>query len=300
MENLKMTESKNKNTNCKKCGDCINEKENMINFCSECFMGVDINLSEDRKEHIIGDVQEILKHFMSDVSSAYKKDPAAKSFVEVLTCYPGIQAVLLHRIAHFFWGLNLPFVPRYLNYITRQLTGVDIHPGARVGMNFFIDHGQGVVIGETAEIGDNVTIYQGVTLGGTSLENKKRHPTLLNDIIVGAGAKILGPITIGNNVRIGSNSVVTKDIPDNSVVVGVPGRIISQSSENMSKDIQGLAHGNLPDPVLRIIERLEKRIDELEKKLPGSSTGITTDATTDIASPAKESVDGKYPSNPGT
>ncbi|MGE5342800.1 MAG: serine O-acetyltransferase [Candidatus Omnitrophota bacterium] len=209
----------------------------------------------------------MMNYFVSDVTSAFEKDPAAKSVVEVLTSYPGIQAVLLYRIAHFFWGVGLPFVPRYLSYIARQLTGIDIHPGAKIGGNFFIDHGQGVVIGETTEIGENVTLYQGVTLGGTSLENKKRHPTLKDNIIVGAGAKILGPVIIGNNVRIGANSVVNKDIPDNSVVVGVPGRIVSRNSDKISKEIHDFAHGNLPDPLLRLIERLEIRIADMEQQL---------------------------------
>jgi serine O-acetyltransferase len=262
-------ESAQKTINCLKCGVCLDGKENMINYCVDCFMGGDLRLEPIDREHIAGDIELIMKYFVSDVSSAFEKDPAAKSLVEVLTSYPGIQAVLIHRVAHFFWGVGLPFVPRYLSYIARQLTGIDIHPGAKIGGNFFIDHGQGVVIGETAEIGDNVTIYQGVTLGGTSLENKKRHPTLKNNIIVGAGAKILGPVIIGNNVRVGANSVVTKDIPDNSVVVGVPGRIISQTSDNMSKEIHELAHGNLPDPVLRLIERLESRIASLEQKFEG-------------------------------
>ncbi len=260
-----------KKLNCIECGMKLGDKENCVNYCPDCFIGVDLHLSESSKEHIFGDIEQIMHYFISDVTSAFEKDPAAKSLMEVLTSYPGIQAVLIYRVAHFFWGVNLPFVPRYLSSIARQLTGIDIHPGAKIGGNFFIDHGQGVVIGETTEIGDNVTIYQGVTLGGTSLENKKRHPTLKNDIIVGAGAKILGPVVIGNNVRIGANSVVNKNIPDNSVVVGVPGRIISESNENITREIHQFEHGNLPDPVQRVIERMESRIASLEKQLKETS-----------------------------
>lgn len=255
-----------KSLKCLQCGSHLDDKENMVNFCADCFMGVDLHLNTSDKDNIIEDIEKIMKYFFSDVSGAFEKDPAAKSIVEVLTAYPGIQAVLIYRIAHLFWKLDLPFVPRYLSHIARQLTGIDIHPGAKISGNFFIDHGQGVVIGETAEVGENVTLYQGVTLGGTSLEAKKRHPTLKNNIIVGAGAKILGPVIIGNNVRVGANSVVTKDIPDNSVVVGVPGRIISEKSDNISQEIHELAHGNLPDPVMHLIKRLENRIATLEQK----------------------------------
>lgn len=252
---------------CLGCGIKLSDKENMTSYCPNCFLKVDMRLDLSNKESIASDIEKIMNYFVSDVTSAFEKDPAAKSVVEVLTSYPGIQAVLLYRIAHFFWGVGLPFVPRYLSYIARQLTGIDIHPGAKIGGNFFIDHGQGVVIGETTEIGENVTLYQGVTLGGTSLENKKRHPTLKDNIIVGAGAKILGPVIIGNNVRIGANSVVNKDIPDNSVVVGVPGRIVSRNSDKISKEIHDFAHGNLPDPLLRLIERLEIRIADMEQQL---------------------------------
>ncbi|HMF34436.1 MAG TPA: serine O-acetyltransferase, partial [Candidatus Lokiarchaeia archaeon] len=147
--------------------------------------------------------------FRSDVRAAFEKDPAAYSIAEVLTSYPGIKATLIYRVAHFLWIVGIPFVPRYLSEIARELTSIDIHPGATIGKEFFIDHGIGVVIGETAEIGDNVTIYQGVTLGGVSTERGKRHPTVGNNVVIGSGAKVLGPITIGDNVRIGSNSVVT-------------------------------------------------------------------------------------------
>nr|WP_280178724.1 serine O-acetyltransferase [Candidatus Prometheoarchaeum syntrophicum] len=211
-------------------------------------------------------MEQILKFFISDVTEAFSKDPAADNMIEVLTSYPGIQAVLLHRVAHFFWKIGLPFVPRYISNLSRQITGIDIHPGASIGKNFFIDHGTGVVIGETAVIGNNVTLYQGVSLGGVSLKKKKRHPTLGNNIEVGAGAKILGPINIGNNVKIGANSVVTKNIPDNSIVVGVPGRIIKGDSD-VIEQISALSHGILPDPVLKLITNLEMKISNLEKRL---------------------------------
>lgn len=232
--------------------------------CEKCLGDLEIKIKEQDPQIIIQEIERIINNFTSDVGNAFARDPAAKSIVEVLSSYPGIQAVLIYRIAHFFHILGLPFVPRYLSFIARQLTGIDIHPGAKIGKNFFIDHGTGVVIGETTEIGDNVTLYQGVTLGGVSLEAKKRHPTLKSNIVVGAGAKILGPVVIGNNVKIGANSVVTKDIPDNSVVVGVPGRIIHKEGE-IIKEIKELAHGELPDPVIRLIENLELRLSYLEQ-----------------------------------
>ena len=241
-----------------------------MNYCDECFLGnkgIALNAQNLDKDAVIDQIQFIFDHFISDVTCAFHKDPAAKSVVEVLTSYPGIQAVLLYRVAHFLWSIGLPFVPRYLSSIAKQLTGIDIHPGAKIGKNFFIDHGTGVVIGETTIIGEDVTIYQGVTLGGTSLKVEKRHPTLGNHVIVGAGAKILGPITIGDNVKVGSNSVVVKDVPNNSVVVGIPGRIISEDSTLITQEIDNLSHGTIPDPILEKINALEKTIEELQKKL---------------------------------
>ncbi|NMC08006.1 MAG: serine O-acetyltransferase [Candidatus Lokiarchaeota archaeon] len=207
----------------------------------------------------------ILESFVSDVTAAFTKDPAALSVIEVLTAYPGTQAILLHRIAHFFWILGMPFIPRYISHVSRQLTGIEIHPGAKIGKDFFIDHGSGVVIGETAEIGDNCLLYQGVTLGGTSDKREKRHPTLLNHVIVGAGAKVIGPITIGNNVRIGANSVVIESVPDNSVVVGIPGKVVSRNGERVQEG--DLQHGRLPDPVQAMLNKLEARIASLEAEL---------------------------------
>ncbi len=251
---------------CSRCGKPLTKTIGDINICSDCLLHLDFNLSIENTDSVIMEIEQILKYFISDVTEAFNKDPAADNMIEVLTSYPGIQAVLLHRVSHFFWKIGLPFVPRYISNLSRQITGIDIHPGATIGKNFFIDHGTGVVIGETAIIGDNVTLYQGVTLGGTSLEKKKRHPTLGNNIEVGAGAKILGPINIGNNVKIGANSVVTKDIPNNSIVVGVPGRIIKDGSD-VVEQISALSHGILPDPVLKLITNLEMKITNLEKRL---------------------------------
>jgi serine O-acetyltransferase len=262
MENI----SSNKKCNCLGCGDTLVKNDSVINYCEDCFVGMKFDLKINKKEHVFEEIEQILKYFTSDVTTAFRKDPAAKSLVEVLTSYPGIQAVLIYRVAHFLWEIGLPFVPRYLSNIARQLTGIDIHPGAHIGQGFFIDHGQGVVIGETTIIGNHVTVYQGVTLGGISLENKKRHPTLGDNIIIGAGAKILGPVHIGNNVKIGANSVVTDDIPDNCVAVGVPARII-KGKKSLSKDITSLLHGNLPDPILKYISTLEAKLDKLEKRM---------------------------------
>lgn len=243
---------------CKDCGVIASEGGG----CENCVLKFDVNLDHLNLEMVKSELQFILESFASDVSTAFIKDPAALSIIEVLTSYPGTQAVLLHRIAHFFWIIGMPFVPRYLANIARQITGIEIHPGATIGKNFFIDHGGGVVIGETAEIGDNCLLYQGVTLGGTSTKREKRHPTLRNNVVIGAGAKIIGPITLGNNVKVGANSVVIHDVPDNSVVVGVPGKITSRDGEKIP-DVD-LQHDQLPDPVQEVITKLEDRIAVLE------------------------------------
>ncbi|MFX1329153.1 MAG: serine O-acetyltransferase [Promethearchaeota archaeon] len=241
------------------------KERNQYNFCAECLLKLDFSLEQLNHEEIDYNLQRILNFFVSDVSVAFNKDPAAQSLLEVLTSYPGVKAILLHRIAHFFWKIEMPFVPRYLSEITRELTGIEIHPGADIGKDFFIDHGGGVVIGETAKIGDNVTIYQGVTLGGTMTDPVKRHPTLGNNVVVGTGAKLLGPITIGDNVKIGANSVVITDVPSNSVVVGVPGKIISQEGKAIKKI--DLSHGDLPDPLVITLSSINRRIAYLEKQL---------------------------------
>ncbi|HPD18536.1 MAG TPA: serine O-acetyltransferase, partial [Candidatus Goldiibacteriota bacterium] len=187
---------------------------------------------------------------VDDVKVIFKRDPAARNIIEVLFMYPGLHAIILHRIAHFLWWIKVPFIPRMISAFSRFLTGIEIHPGAKIGNRFFIDHGMGVVIGETTEIGDDVLLYQGVTLGGTGKEKGKRHPTLGNEIVVGAGAKILGPVKIGNNCKIGAGSVVINDVPDDSTVVGVPGRIVRIKGEKHPED--QLLHGNLPE-----IEKIE-------------------------------------------
>jgi len=201
----------------------------------------------------------MLRAVREQIETIFREDPAAKSVIEILVCYPGFHAVLLHRVAHELYRARIPLVPRVISQITRFLTGIEIHPGARIGRRFFIDHGMGVVIGETTEIGDDVLLYQGVTLGGTGHGKGKRHPTLGNRVVVGTGAKVLGDIRIGDNVKIGAGSVVVKPVPDNSTVVGIPGRVVRTRGENGV-----LEHGKLPDPEGQAIEDLSQRVSELE------------------------------------
>lgn len=251
---------------CLSCGKNIGRKaEEHYNYCTECMLKLDFQTSDIDHNELDRCLQKILNFFVSDVNAAFNKDPAANTILEVLTSYPGIKAVLLYRIAHFFYELNMPFIPRYISDIAREMTAIEIHPGADIGSDFFIDHGAGVVIGETTKIGDNVTIYSGVVFGGTSLDRKKRHPTIGNNVVIGAGAKILGPVTVEDNVKIGANSVVIDDVPPNSVVVGVPGKIISRIGEKIERI--DLRHGDLPDPISLALSSLEKRIRELESKL---------------------------------
>jgi len=193
--------------------------------------------------------------------TVFREDPAAKSVIEILLCYPGFHAILLHRAAHKLYRMNVPLLPRVISQISRLFTGIEIHPGAKIGRRFFIDHGMGVVIGETAEIGDDVLLYQGVTLGGTGKERGKRHPTLGNGVVVGTGAKVLGSITIGNNVKIGAGSVVIHPVPDNSTVVGIPGKIVRAGGQ---QPIAALEHGDLPDPEGQAIADMKERIEHLE------------------------------------
>ncbi len=192
----------------------------------------------------------------------FREDPAAKSVIEIFFCYPGFHAILAHRMAHKLHRWGVPLLPRVISQISRFFTGIEIHPGATIGRRFFIDHGMGVVIGETTEIGDDVLLYQGVTLGGTGNESGKRHPTLGNHVVVGTGAKVLGNIKIGNNVRIGAGSVVVHAVPDNSTVVGVPGRVVRTRTESGV-----LEHGTLPDPEGQAIDELANRVTELEAML---------------------------------
>lgn len=201
--------------------------------------------------------------FYGEIRAAQKKDPAAKTFLEIVLLYQGLHALIAHRIAHFLYRLRLFFLARFLSQLSRFLTGIEIHPGAKIGKRFFIDHGMGVVIGETAIVGDDVLLYQGVTLGGTGLEKGKRHPTIGNNVVIGTGAKVLGNITIGESSYIGANAVVIKDVPANSTVVGVPGRITKQDGKKI--DIS-LDHIHVLDPIMQQMEELQKRIEKLESK----------------------------------
>src|SRR5690242_4500689 len=182
------------------------------------------------------------------IDTIFREDPAAKSVLEIVLCYPGFHAILFHRFAHKLYSARLPLVPRVMSQFSRFLTGIEIHPGATIGRRFFIDHGAGVVIGETSKIGDDVTLYHGVTLGGTSWNKGKRHPTLEDGVMCGAGAKILGPITIGCNSRVGANSVVTKDVPPEMTVVGIPGRIVKPGERRITDHGIDLDHHLMPDP----------------------------------------------------
>lgn len=205
-----------------------------------------------------------------DIQTVFAKDPAARSVLEVIFCYPGLHALWLHRLAHFLWRHKLRFLARFLSHINRFLTSIEIHPGARIGRRFFIDHGAGVVIGETTEIGDDVLMYQGAVLGGATLEKKKRHPTIGSRVVIGTGAVVLGAITVGDDARIGSGSVVIKPVPPGATVVGVPGRI----AEERHKPLADLEHAKLPDPVaeaIRLVLEEQERLGERLKRLESSS-----------------------------
>jgi len=205
----------------------------------------------------------VMIFFRDEVQSARKKDPAAKGLLEVIFLYHGLAAIIDYRIAHLFYKMRIYFVARLISQASRWLTGIEIHPGATLGKGVFIDHGMGVVVGETAILGNNVLLYQGVTLGGTGIEKGKRHPTIGDNVVIGAGAKVLGNITIGDNSYIGANAVVVKDIPPNSTVVGVPGRITKQDGKKIDLSLD---HIHILDPIMESIEELEKRIRQLENK----------------------------------
>ncbi|WP_348981067.1 serine O-acetyltransferase [Azospirillum sp. TSO5] len=215
-----------------------------------------------------------------DVACVFDRDPAARNVFDVLTCYPGIHALVMHRFANAAWRRGLRWPARFLSYVARAVTNIDIHPGAAIGRRFFIDHGAGVVIGETAEIGDDVTLYHGVTLGGTSWTKGKRHPTLMDGVLVGAGAKILGPITVGANARVGANSVVTKPVPDGMTVVGIPGRVVRHdahhqlSGRNLSGHGIDLEHHLMPDPVGKAIACLIEHINRIEARLDAHTATV--------------------------
>lgn len=221
----------------------------------------------------------MFERMREDVQSVFHRDPAARNAFEVLTCYPGLHAVWIHRLSHWLWAHEWKWLARMSSNLGRWLTGVEIHPGARIGRRFFIDHGMGIVIGETAEIGDDVTLYHGVTLGGTSWNKGKRHPTLEDGVIVGAGAKILGPFTVGAGAKIGSNAVVTREVPPGATAVGIPGRIIVKSSdeqearrkaiaEKIGFDAYGVSE-DMPDPVARAIGQLLDHVQAVEERLEG-------------------------------
>lgn len=215
----------------------------------------------------------LLKMIGRDIASVLERDPAARSKLEVALVYSGLHAIWFHRITHWLWEHKLNFLARWLSQLARGLTGVEIHPGAKIGCGVFIDHGMGVVIGETAEVGDDVTLYHGVTLGGTSLDKGKRHPTIGERVVIGAGAKILGNITIGADSRVGANAVIVKSVPPNSVVVGVPGQIVKRAQPHRPMDAPDLDHASLPDVVGVTIKDLLGRVKELESQLQGHAHG---------------------------
>jgi serine O-acetyltransferase len=208
---------------------------------------------------------KMFKDIGQDLRAVFERDPAARNRVEVILTYAGFQALMFHRIAHRLWMMKLRLLGRLLAQFSRWITGVEIHPGAIIGHGFFIDHGMGVVIGETTEIGDFVTLFQGVTLGGTGKEKGKRHPTLGNHVVVGSGAKVLGNIRIGDFVKVGANSVVLRSVPSNSTVIGIPGRIIKTVGDRVPEE--SMDHANIPDPVAERFEAMEREIIELRKKL---------------------------------
>lgn len=219
----------------------------------------------------------MFKTIRDDIYSVFDRDPAARSVLEIIFCYPGLHAVWFYRVAHWFWTRRCYFLGRFISHLGRFFTGVEIHPGAKIGRRFFIDHGMGVVIGETAEIGDNVTLYHGVTLGGVTWDKVKRHPTLDDNVVIGSGAKILGPFTVGRGAKVGSNSVVVKEVPANATVVGIPGRVAMQEEKKGETARPDLEHGKLPDPEAKAIaclyeqiRALEQRVEELTARLEGN------------------------------
>jgi len=206
---------------------------------------------------------------IEDIRSVFDRDPAARNMFEIITCYSGVQAVIIYRLTHLLWGYKLYWLARFISTFARLITGIEIHPGAVIGRRFFIDHGMGVVIGETSEIGDDCMIYHGVTLGGTSWDKEKRHPTLMDGVIIGAGAKILGPVTLGKNVRVGSNSVVVRSIDDNETVVGIPGRVVRKKSSEIDTfdSYAASSSGTTNDPTLQAVNSIIERLAEMDKKM---------------------------------
>jgi serine O-acetyltransferase len=203
-------------------------------------------------------------HLKDDLKAVFERDPAVRNVLEIIFCYPGFHAMLFYRVSHWFWINKFYFLGRFISHLGRFFTGIEIHPGAQIGRGFFIDHGMGVVIGETAEIGENCTLYHGVTLGGTSWAKEKRHPTLGNNVVVGSGAKILGPFKVGDNSKVGSNSVVVKEVPNNSTVVGIPGRVVMSGEKPAGFDLE---HDKLPDPVANAVKCMMDQIHALEDRV---------------------------------
>ena len=225
----------------------------------------------------------LFQYMREDIKSVFERDPAARSTLELLLSYPGLQAVWAHRTEHWLWTHGLKLLARWFSQITRFWTGIEIHPGAVIGHGFFLDHGMGVVIGETAEVGNNVTLYHGVTLGGTSLQKGKRHPTIEDDVVIGAGAKVLGNIVVGSKSRIGANAVVVKSVPPNSVVVGVPGQVVVRSQPAASGP--DLEHGKLPDTLGDSVASLLNRLELVETKLHMHEKELTKGKTQDQNTP---------------
>ena len=220
---------------------------------------------------------------IEDVRSVFKRDPAARNVFEILTCYSGVQAVIIYRFTHLLWRYKLYWLARFISTFARWVTGIEIHPGAVIGRRFFIDHGMGVVIGETAEIGDDCMMYHGVTLGGTSWDKEKRHPTLMDGVVIGAGAKILGPITLGKNVRVGSNSVVVRSVDDNQTVVGIPGRIVTKKTSDTDTfdSYAASSSGRSNDPTVQAVDSIIERLAEIDKqmaKLSSNSEDLQLDS----------------------
>ena len=224
-----------------------------------------------------------------DINSYFERDPAARGVLEIILCYPGFHALIFYRLSHWFWGHKFYILGRFTSHLGRFFTGIEIHPGAKIGERFFIDHGMGVVIGETAEIGDGVTIYHGVTLGGTTWQKGKRHPTIGQNVVIGAGAKVLGAITVGDNSQIGSGSVVTKDVPPNSTVVGIPGRVVFKDGRHVT-GVTGIDYASLPDPVAQAVKCILDRINELEKEIHRLQKAAGGEAPVEPVVQAKEGV----------
>ena len=222
-----------------------------------------------------------------DIQAVKERDPACRSTMEVILCYPGFHILFFHRLAHWMWNHGLKLLARIVSHAGRFFTGIEIHPGAKIGPGFFIDHGMGVVIGETAEIGENVTLYHGVTLGGTSWKKEKRHPTIGNNVVIGAGAKVLGPFKVGDNSRIGAGSVVVHEVPPNSVVVGVPGRVTYRDGKKVVREID-LEQHELPDPVANAVECILERIRHIEANIRLLNSKLGEDSAPDISATSEK------------